>query len=132
MIKLFAPLAVLALLPLTESVEAKTCPTGKMWRVSLGICQSKAANLKYYHGGVKTAAKHETTVAKTEKAPARAPRSEVASLRRNIRPDRLVDPGPADDAGPLDASPSADPAPVALPSVNPTPFGALPSVSSFR
>jgi hypothetical protein len=133
MIKAFAPLGLLVLLPMMDVAEARTCAPNQIYRVLLHKCASKSANIQYYKGASRHArpGKSEvTTVAKTVK-PAATPRSEVASLRRSARPESLYSP-PADDAGPIDAPEQAiQPAPLSQ-SGGPTPFGGLPSVSSFK
>ncbi len=128
MIKAIAPLGLLALLPLTDAALAKTCPSGQIYRVSLGVCASKAANLKFYHPGVN----HVAKIAKSTDEPAdknadAAPDSELALLRPSQRPASAADPAPAYADPPVDVTP----APFA-PSETSSPFGGLPSASSFR
>ena len=47
MFKHLTPVAAFAACLAIQPAEAKTCPTGQMYRVKLGVCQPRAANLKY-------------------------------------------------------------------------------------
>jgi hypothetical protein len=104
------------------SAEAARCPQGQIYRVSLGVCASKAANLKFYRG---------ETIVKAANAAKREPKTSLAALDAT---------GAIDDRAP-EASEPTKPAPAASPIASPdlelrretpTPFGALPSPDSFK
>ncbi len=92
---------------------ATQCPSGQIFRVSLNICAPKAANLQYLHsGGQKPSKQARKTMS-----------DEVATLRPAYAPTAEPDSG--------ETVVAAEPAPA--PALEkPSPFGALPSLSSFR
>ena len=47
MLKHLAPVAAFAVCLAMQPAEAKSCPAGQMYRVKLGVCQPRVANLKY-------------------------------------------------------------------------------------
>jgi len=133
MMKVIAPLALIAALPLMEPATAgSVCPAGQIYRVSLHVCASKAANMKFYHP-LKSAA------AARPRQP--APDGKSARPATQISPvnPASADPGPVAEEDPAPAYAPApvpvDPIPVrpAQETAEPaSPFGALRPVFGFQ
>jgi len=121
MFKTLAPIALLTLLPFTGSAYAKQCPTGQMFRTSLGVCQAKSAvNAKFL---------------KSVNHARRGPKQVAALPEPAPRPIDEAD--HADETVVAKTQPASEPAaapataPVAAEAAN-SPFGALPSAAGFR
>jgi hypothetical protein len=105
--------AVLLAVGAASPAMATQCPSGQILRVSLNTCVPKAANLQYLHGGS----------GKSSKQARRTRTDDVAALRPSYAPQAAPDSG--------ETIVAAEPTPAPAPE-KPSPFGALPSVSSFR
>jgi hypothetical protein len=105
--------AVLMAIAAASPAMATQCPSGQIFRVSKNICAPKSANLQYLRGGAHKPSKQarQTTT------------DEVAALRPAYAPQAGTDSG--------ETVVAAEPAPAPAPE-KPSPFGALPSVASFR
>ena len=105
--------AVLMAMAAVAPANATHCPSGQIFRVSKNICAPKSANLQYLRGGAHKPSKQAKSTTTDE----------VAALRPAYAPQAEADSG--------ETIVAAEPAP-APPPEKPSPFGALPSVSSFR
>jgi hypothetical protein len=105
--------ALLLAIGAVSPAAATQCPSGQILRVSLNTCVPKATNMQYLHGGS----------GKSSKSARQTRSNDVAALPPAYAPQAAPDSG--------ETFVAAEPAP-APPPEKPSPFGALPSVSSFR
>ena len=121
MTKIMAPAAILIAGFMAAPAEAARCPTGQMYRVSLGVCASRAANLKWLNHSSRDsdANDREADAPKRHvvraKAKAAAPVARAAPAAEPTAMAPAVKAPAAEAATPAPAAEAAAPAPAAEP-----------------